>query len=142
MVCRLNDLLHGYLFNLLCLIHMKYDVLRAMTLKIDEKKKASSELLICTTKPVLSGHSKRRLNIVFSDRFSLNAGEKYCRMFQESILQYLRPSLSYHLSLRPLFCLLLSGRVRLTGGFTVVGNDYDVFKSCWSSALVLYCVIV
>ena len=25
-----------------------------------------------------------------------------------SILQYLRPSLSYHLSLRPLFCLFLS----------------------------------
>ena len=27
-----------------------------------------------------------------------------------SILQYFRPSLSYHLSLRPLFCLFLSGR--------------------------------
>ena len=27
-----------------------------------------------------------------------------------SILQYFRPSLSYHLSLRSLFCLLLSGR--------------------------------
>ena len=26
-----------------------------------------------------------------------------------SILQYFRPSLSYHLSLRPLFCLFLSG---------------------------------
>ena len=29
-----------------------------------------------------------------------------------SILQYLRPSLSYHLSLRSLFCLFLSGRLR------------------------------
>ena len=27
-----------------------------------------------------------------------------------SILQYFRPSLSYHLSLRSLFCLFLSGR--------------------------------
>ena len=27
-----------------------------------------------------------------------------------SILQYFRPSLSYHLSLRPLVCLFLSGR--------------------------------
>ena len=26
-----------------------------------------------------------------------------------SILQYFRPSLSYHLSLRPLFCLFLNG---------------------------------
>ena len=29
-----------------------------------------------------------------------------------SILQFFRPSLSYHLSLRSLFCLLLSGRLR------------------------------
>ena len=29
-----------------------------------------------------------------------------------SILQYFGPSLSYHLSLRPLFCLFLSGRLR------------------------------
>ena len=29
-----------------------------------------------------------------------------------SILQYFRPSLSYHLPLSPLFCLFLSGRLR------------------------------
>ena len=28
---------------------------------------------------------------------------------EESILQYFRPSLSYHLPLRPLFCIFLSG---------------------------------
>ena len=33
-------------------------------------------------------------------------------MLLESILQYFLPSLSYHLSLSPLFCLLLSGRLR------------------------------
>ena len=33
-------------------------------------------------------------------------------MLQESILQYFRPSLSYDLSLRPLFCLFLSSRLR------------------------------
>ena len=33
-------------------------------------------------------------------------------MLQESILQYFRPSISYHLSLRPLFSLFLSGRLR------------------------------
>ena len=62
-----------------------------------------------TVKPVLSGHSKRRPKIVFQDRLSLNADQTYCRMLQKSILQYFRPSLSYHLSLRPLFCLFLSG---------------------------------
>ena len=32
--------------------------------------------------------------------------------FKGSILQYFLPSLSYHLSFRPLFCLFLSGCVR------------------------------
>ena len=63
-----------------------------------------------TVKTVLSSHSKRRQKIGCQDRLSLNAGQKYCRMLQESILQYFQPSLSYHLSLRPLFCLVLSGR--------------------------------
>ena len=31
---------------------------------------------------------------------------------KESILQYFRPSLRYHLSLGPLFCLFLSGHLR------------------------------
>ena len=31
---------------------------------------------------------------------------------KESILQYFWPSLIYHLPLRPLFCLFLSGRLR------------------------------
>ena len=55
---------------------------------------------------------KKKTKIGFQDRLSLNAGQKYCRMFLESILQYFRPSLSYHLSLRPLFWLFLSGRLR------------------------------
>ena len=55
---------------------------------------------------------KKKTKIGFQDRLSLNAGQKYCRMLQESILQYFQPSLSYHLSLRPLFCLFLSGRLR------------------------------
>ena len=59
--------------------------------------------LVSTVKLVLSGHSK----IGFQDRLLLNAGQKYC-----SILQYFRPSLSYHFSLRSLFCLFLSGLFR------------------------------
>ena len=42
----------------------------------------------------------------------LNAGEKYCRLLQRSILQFFQPSLSYHLSSRPLFCLFMSGHFR------------------------------
>ena len=69
-------------------------------------------LLEYAVEPDLNGHSKRRPKIRFKDRLSLNAGQKYSRMLQESILQYLGHSLSYHLVLRPLFCLFLSGRLR------------------------------
>ena len=34
------------------------------------------------SKPVLSGHSKRRQKIGFQDWLSLNAGQMYCRMLQ------------------------------------------------------------
>ena len=65
----------------------------------------ASTQYVSTVNPALSGHSKRRPKNGFQDRLSLNAGQKYCRMLQESILQYFRPSLGYHLPLRPLFCL-------------------------------------
>ena len=65
---------------------------------------------LSTVKPVLSGHSKKKIG--FQYQLLLNAGQKYCRMLQESILQYFCPSLSYRLSLRPLFCLFLSGCLR------------------------------
>ena len=65
-----------------------------------------------TVKPVLRGHSKIRPKIGFQDWLLLNAGRKYCRMHQESILQYFRSSLNYHLSLRSLFFLFLSGHIR------------------------------
>ena len=46
---------------------------------------------VYTVKHVLRGHSKRRPKIGFKDPLLLNAGQKYCRMLQESILQYFRP---------------------------------------------------
>ena len=45
------------------------------------------KVLELTVKPVLSSPSKRRPKIGFQDRLSFNAGQKYCRMLQESILQ-------------------------------------------------------
>ena len=35
-----------------------------------------------TVKPVLSSHSKEKQKKCFKDQLSLNAGKKYCRMFQ------------------------------------------------------------
>ena len=55
------------------------------------------------SKPCLKRPLKKNTKIGFQVRLSLNAGQKYCKMLLESIQQYFRPSLSYHLSLRPLF---------------------------------------
>ena len=44
--------------------------------------------------------------------YRLMQAESIAECSKGSILQYFRPSLSYHLSLRSLFCLVLSGRLR------------------------------
>ena len=70
----------------------------------------TSDLLTRNTmysKTCLKRPLQKKTEIGFQDRLLLNAGQKYCRMLQESILQYYRPASSYHLSLRPLFCLFL-----------------------------------
>ena len=54
----------------------------------------------------LKSYLKRRPEIGYQDRLSLIMQVKSIA----SILQYFRPSLIYHLSLRPLFCLFMSGR--------------------------------
>ena len=65
-----------------------------------------------TVKPVLSGHSKRRPNMVFNTDYRLMQIKSIAECSNGSILQYFRPSLSYHMSLRSLFCLFLIGRLR------------------------------
>ena len=75
----------------------------------------------------------KRPNIGFHDQLSLNAGQKYCRMLQGGggILQYVQPSLSYHLSLRSVFCLFLAYRftqVLLYGTFIVEKTKIIVGK--------------
>ena len=61
------------------------------------------------SKTCLKRPLKKKTKIGFEDQLLLNAGQKYCK---GSILQYFQPSLCYHLSLRSLFCLFLSGRLR------------------------------
>ena len=97
-------------------------------------------LVTSTVKPVLSGHSKRRPKIGFQNGLLLNAGQKYCRMLSWSILQYFQPSLSYHLSLIPLFCLFLSGCLRqvllYSKVFNIRHNYFEyVCRFCWPCQL-------
>ena len=65
-----------------------------------------------TVKPVLSGHSKRTPTIGFNADYCLMQVKSVAQCSNGSILQYFRPSLSYHYPLRSLFCLLLSGHLR------------------------------
>ena len=65
-----------------------------------------------TVKPVLSGHSKRRPKLVFKTNFGLMQVKIIAECSPWSILQYVCPSLSYHLSIGFLFFLFLSGRLR------------------------------
>ena len=66
-------------------------------------------LLVCTcknvstVKPVLSGHSKRRPKLVVNTNYRLLQVKSIAECSKRSILQYFRPSLSYHLSLSPCF---------------------------------------
>ena len=81
---------------------------------------------IYTVKPVLSGHSKRRPKIVLEDRLSLNACQKYCRMLQESILQY--NVLPTFIKLPFVFKTFVLSIFEwpLKTSFTVQGNGYSI----------------
>ena len=69
---------------------------------------------------------KRRPKIGYQDQLSLNAGQTNCRMVG-SILQYFRPSLSYHLSLRPFLSIF---ERPLKTGLAVTENPILAASSC------------
>ena len=62
-----------------------------------------------TEKPVSKGHSQKDRKSGFKTNYRLMQVKSIAECSKGSILQYFRPSLSYHLSLRSLFCLFLSG---------------------------------
>ena len=64
-----------------------------------------------TVKPVLSYHPKRRPKLVFKTDYRLMQVKSIAECSKGSTLQHFWPSLSYHLSLRSLFCLFLSGHL-------------------------------
>ena len=70
-----------------------------------------SVIFVSTEKTVLSGHSKRRQKLIFKTDYRLMQVKSIAECSKGRILQYFRPSLSYYLSLRSLFCLFLSDRL-------------------------------
>ena len=89
-------------------------------------------MLTCTVKPVLSSHSKRKPKLFSKTDYRLIQVKSIAECSPWSILQYFQPSLSYHLPLRPLFCLFLSGRLRqvllCTFNFRVQGYSQYLVK--------------
>ena len=65
-----------------------------------------------TVKPVQNSHSQRDQKLVFMTNYRLMQVKSIAECSKGSILQYFQPSLSYHLSLRSLFCLFFSCRLR------------------------------
>ena len=65
------------------------------------------------SKTCLKRPLKSRPKIEFQDRLCLMQVKSIAERSLGSILQYFPPLLSYHLSLRSLICLFLSGHLRL-----------------------------
>ena len=63
-----------------------------------------------TVKPVYNSNSQKDHKMVFETNYRLMQVKSIAECSKGSILQYFQPSLSYHLSLRSLFCLFSSGR--------------------------------
>ena len=87
------------------------------------------------SKTCLKWPLSKRPKIVFQDQLSFNASQKYCNAecSKGSILQYFLPLLSYHVSLRPLFCLILSGHLRQVSLYD--DNQY----TCCGNSVIRYC---
>ena len=81
-----------------------------------------------TIRPVLSGHSKRRPKLFLKTDYRLMQVKSIAECSKGSILQFFRPSLSYHLSLKSLFCLFLIGRLRQ-------GLLYKIYFLLWHTVI-------
>ena len=76
------------------------------------KRHSNTEIFILDTinsKTCVKWSFQKDQKMVFKTNYRLMQVKSIAECSLWSILQYFRPSLSYHLSLRPLFCLFLSG---------------------------------
>ena len=64
------------------------------------------------SKTCLKDRSQKAKKMVFKTNYRLMQVKSIAECSKGSILQYFRPSLSYHLSLRSSLCLFLSGHLR------------------------------
>ena len=85
------------------------DIQNKLMKKNKDLAEAMEELQVYSKTNIKQPLSKRQ-KLFFKTNYSLMQVKSITECSKGSILQYFWPSLSYHLSLRPLFCLFLSGR--------------------------------
>ena len=71
----------------------------------------------CVQTATFKKYQKKYQKLVFKTDYGLMEVKSIAECCKGSILQYFRPSLSYYLSLRSLFCLFLSSRLRQVDRF-------------------------
>ena len=91
----INDIFINQLLRYIAFLHLIWPQLNTDDLRLILL--TSSQYWLTLDQYSVQWATDKRSKIVFQDWLSLNAGQKYCRMLQESILQYFWPSLSYHL---------------------------------------------
>ena len=108
------------------IIAEREEIIKSLTTQLEDKNKMMEEYqqsrepagdtnnaeVSCTVKPVLSSHSKGAPKMGFITNYRLMQVKSIVECSKGSILQYFRPSLSYHLTLRPSFRLSLNGHFR------------------------------
>ena len=97
--------------------------------------KTLSERLVFYSKTCVKGplsKKKKTRKLVFKTNYRLIQVKSIAECSNGSILQYIRPSLSYHLSLRSLFCLFLSDRFTQVLLYSFYGFGFNA-----ASALLL-----
>ena len=82
----------------------------------------------------------KRPKLAFKTNYCLMQVKSISEWFKASILQSFRPSLSYHLSLRPLFCLFLSGRFTQGLLYYIITNTKAVFLA--TRSMFFFVVVV
>ena len=81
-----------------------------------------------TVKPVLSGHSKRTQN--WFSIWSINAGQRYCRMLQGEHSAILSTVIKLPVSIKTFVLYILSGRLRQVLLYIVLNvvHEYSVIS--------------
>ena len=88
---------------------------------------------------ICSNHSQKYRKMVFKTNYCLNQVKNIAECSKGRFLQYFWPTLSYQLSLRPLFCLSLSGRFTQVLLYVPKSHKLALFDFLLFSEIIIGC---